>query len=167
MIALSAVQSSTRTPFTVLFCSQTLQQCLIQQAHSLIWMPYLKIIASNDYLFLRQTPYFKRQFTQSTKKIAKRELFFKIFLLKYVAYIFVKILCHNKCQIKISNFQVSKKHTLCMRRVQPEDKPQKQLQLKFHVYKLHCNHRLNESLLGSTVCETLIFVCKSSMQSGN
>ena len=37
MIAHSAILSSTRTLFTMLFCSQTSQQCLIQQSLFTNW----------------------------------------------------------------------------------------------------------------------------------
>ena len=47
MIAHSAVQSSTWTLFTMLFCLQTSLLCLINEAYSLIGTPYLTIIASN------------------------------------------------------------------------------------------------------------------------
>ena len=50
------VLSSTRTLFTMLFCSQTPQQCSIHQTHSLIGPSYLPITASEGFriIFLNQ-----------------------------------------------------------------------------------------------------------------
>ena len=46
MMAQLAVQSSTRMLCTMLFCSETLEQCLIQKSPFTNWKPYLAIIAS-------------------------------------------------------------------------------------------------------------------------
>ena len=55
MIVHPTVQSPTRTLFTMLFCSETYQRCLIQ-AHSVTGEPYSVIIACNSLLeFIRNS----------------------------------------------------------------------------------------------------------------